>query len=879
MSAADRPLSEQDQSRREAQAAQRAAHASKAPYLNALRLENFGRFHDRLVAPFKPGLNVVYGPNEAGKSTVTAFIRQALYGWTSTRGAANVFDPLAGKRSGSLFFHSDEGEWELRRGEKRDDVSVIRHEGQAWPTAFDDIREGVAEDTYRTVFTFNADELMSLPSDSGSLSAKLFTAGSGTHDAPVNVLDDLRASSRQLRGSSQNTPDSIGNLQSALKAADEQVVALEEQARGYTDERVELEQLETQRQARAERLAALNEQAAKLESDGTRARAASERLARLSSEKDTADTSVERLVQQEESLRPTEADERLVTYAANIESALKETQKLQSGLDRMKDYDERRRDASARLNASENHDSDVDRAVYSEMKRRGKQAVTLASRTARADEELKKAMTDERAAENEADQLEQDTPDLKTEPRRNLVMPGRVLAVLGCLGIVAAIVFATVARGVVDQPYVVGACGVLLVVVGVLLAMLGRSRPDTVEIERRRRLVDQHRDAAKQRKAHALAAYATASEEEQAYSADTADFLDAHGYAIAQGDLDLALEMYAEQENYNRGSAELTSITGQYGVIQREFNNLYSLVKKALKDADPDIDRVAPADIVAHINDLHAALQGAKKRSSRHEGSEGELQRARQERDRLSERIHEEREELAGLARGNDLGVEGDVAAELAKAAAEKREQIAALEQEQDEASARHGSLVTTLEHGARETDLQRARLEREELRSRLARSARRYAELLCAQALMTNAIELWEQKRQPEVYRIASRLFAEMTGGAWVKVESEGDEIFVYDAGRKRFPTKRLSTGTTQQLYLSLRIALLLVAEETGRSLPIVADDILVSFDASRRLGAAHALRRLAERRQVILFTCHRDTQELFVSLGDDVNTFDLSV
>ena len=74
---------------------------------------------------------------------------------------------------------------------------------------------------------------------------------------------------------------------------------------------------------------------------------------------------------------------------------------------------------------------------------------------------------------------------------------------------------------------------------------------------------------------------------------------------------------------------------------------------------------------------------------------------------------------------------------------------------------------------------------------------------------------------------------------------------------GRTRQPV-HLSLGTCQQLYLALRIALLTCADNVGRAIPILADDILVNFDEQRRLGAARALVELSEQRQVILFTCH---------------------
>ncbi len=58
----------------------------------------------------------------------------------------------------------------------------------------------------------------------------------------------------------------------------------------------------------------------------------------------------------------------------------------------------------------------------------------------------------------------------------------------------------------------------------------------------------------------------------------------------------------------------------------------------------------------------------------------------------------------------------------------------------------------------------------------------------------------------------------------------------------KPRAPPHLLSLGTRQQLYLSLRIALLLSAVNVGRGLPVLCDDILVNFDDERRAQAARA-------------------------------------
>ena len=66
-----------------------------------LHISGFGKFHNQDVT-FTDGLNVVYGKNEAGKSTLHTFIRGMLFGIEKQRGRAskndlyNKYEPWAG---------------------------------------------------------------------------------------------------------------------------------------------------------------------------------------------------------------------------------------------------------------------------------------------------------------------------------------------------------------------------------------------------------------------------------------------------------------------------------------------------------------------------------------------------------------------------------------------------------------------------------------------------------------------------------------------------------------------------------------------------------------------------------------------------------------
>ena len=52
-----------------------------------LHIDGFGKFHDQTFV-FHDGINVIYGKNEAGKSTLHTFIRSMLFGIERGRGRA-----------------------------------------------------------------------------------------------------------------------------------------------------------------------------------------------------------------------------------------------------------------------------------------------------------------------------------------------------------------------------------------------------------------------------------------------------------------------------------------------------------------------------------------------------------------------------------------------------------------------------------------------------------------------------------------------------------------------------------------------------------------------------------------------------------------------
>ena len=78
-----------------------------------------------------------------------------------------------------------------------------------------------------------------------------------------------------------------------------------------------------------------------------------------------------------------------------------------------------------------------------------------------------------------------------------------------------------------------------------------------------------------------------------------------------------------------------------------------------------------------------------------------------------------------------------------------------------------------------------------------------------------------------------------------------------------------QLSRGTTEQLYLSIRLGLAQELARRGVALPLVMDDVLVHFDPERARGMAEVLGVFAREHQVLFFTCHPATRDLLMQHG----------
>lgn len=204
------------------------------------------------------------------------------------------------------------------------------------------------------------------------------------------------------------------------------------------------------------------------------------------------------------------------------------------------------------------------------------------------------------------------------------------------------------------------------------------------------------------------------------------------------------------------------------------------------------------------------------------------------------------------------------------------------LEAEQTVARARDHRLAAAarVEAAARDHSTEGVQLEIAEIEQELEGHLHRRQLLEKAATLLEETRATFARDHQPAVLREASRWLARLTEGHYTGITTSIHEarLEVHDAENKAWSPDRLSRGTREQVFLSLRLALVRDLERHGVHLPVIMDDALVNFDDSRALAAARVLVEFVadqpQERQMLLLTCHAHVAKLFAEVGAHVRS-----
>lgn len=110
------------------------------------------------------------------------------------------------------------------------------------------------------------------------------------------------------------------------------------------------------------------------------------------------------------------------------------------------------------------------------------------------------------------------------------------------------------------------------------------------------------------------------------------------------------------------------------------------------------------------------------------------------------------------------------------------------------------------------------------------------------------------------------SQILSEITGGKYQDVLMDPDFHMTVNTGDRTVSLERLSRGTMEQIYFSLRMAAgeLLCQEE---SFPVILDDVFGMYDEERLAAVLRWMQK--ENKQIIISTCHKREMEILEREG----------
>jgi uncharacterized protein YhaN len=133
--------------------------------------------------------------------------------------------------------------------------------------------------------------------------------------------------------------------------------------------------------------------------------------------------------------------------------------------------------------------------------------------------------------------------------------------------------------------------------------------------------------------------------------------------------------------------------------------------------------------------------------------------------------------------------------------------------------------------------------------------------------AVLRDADRRFREEHQPDLMRRAGEHLSALTSGRYDRIladdDTRGDRFLITGPGVAGpiALAPPVSTGTLEQAYLALRLAIVDHLDDGLEPLPLFVDEVFVNWDRARRREGLRVLAGLADRRQLFVFTCHETT------------------
>ena len=144
------------------------------------------------------------------------------------------------------------------------------------------------------------------------------------------------------------------------------------------------------------------------------------------------------------------------------------------------------------------------------------------------------------------------------------------------------------------------------------------------------------------------------------------------------------------------------------------------------------------------------------------------------------------------------------------------------------------------------------------------------------AKEILTNAYERMKNTVTPKFTTELSRNISNITNGKYNNIRFNDEEGLIVELSNGEFiPANKLSVGTIDQLYLSLRLSM--IEDLSNENMPIILDEAFAYFDEERLENILKYMDDKFKRHQIILLTCTNREKLLLEKNNINFNLYNL--
>ena len=813
--------------------------------IREITIDGFGVFSHKKVTGLTSGLNVIYGENEAGKTTLIEFIRRILFEVPRRTKGFNFYHPSnGGRHGGKLKCQTASGETLLISRALSDQIGVTintPNEELKGQSALDSLLGHATLNIFQNIFAFTLDELQNIDSLKGDeIRNRIYGAELGLGAVSLQQVEysiNKRAEEIFLpRG--RKTETTI--LLDEIKTLEEEIRDIQDEAKEYDHLMTQLESLEGQQIARQTQIVSLESLIKHLE---TR-----QDLSKLQGEEETQ---LNNLITETESLT---VNHELLTHENDVVFLQQSTQSIHTGIDDIATVQREKSELDNQIQVGLNEIGgswNEDMVKTFEFDRDKNEEIRSYLETF---EDLRQEVTRaEGRLENHLEKINEEKAKASNIPPW-LKIIAWTLSGLGLGGMIWSLI---------EKNFALLAASLISIVIG--LTIFWKTYREKKILDRE----DLHEKTLEVKLNQAQLAYDQKNLEWRAF--------------LKQISLDEKLDPMSAQEI----GTTVKEIKGKIAQ-KKEMETRIREMLKVEEDISQRIERIKPSlpenslhdhiptnmKIICELYDQAKANQQTKvqiEKQIEQQNSKIEKHKSQlQDTDQSLEQILLKARAVGGIKVPSNHQIIENVNF-LRDELGHLSDQLKELEIEKNGLHESIGETKNKLNQLTSGEDLLIKQEILEFKKQHLRESALEWSKAKICLFMLEMAKNQYEKTRQPGVLKAARKVFSVITDGKYPQIIKpiDNDEFRIESATGDRKRVIEMSRGTREQLYLSMRLGLIEEYETRSEPLPIIMDDVLVNFDDPRKIRVIETLKNFAESRQIIVLTCHRSSLQDYLDMG----------